>query len=250
MYPELQLAHVNTETRPLSKFRLLNLSPWLTHGVLMFITMMFFVLWVRAPSIDDVVLYSPVNEAIESIGIIRLNGTLGTPSIYRGTPSPEVDAVWDKIALDARPIGMTLEQLLRTGAKPSPSMTRYPDEYGGDYMATVEVIHQLHCIDMLRRVSWSNHSSGHGAHESSEDFRIHLDHCIEMLRQNIMCRADVTMLTYDWVEGVKDPFPNFRIPHRCRNLEKVLDWVDAHRVDVPKSKMVRLEGNVDLPSPP
>ncbi|KAG1787771.1 uncharacterized protein HD556DRAFT_1407595 [Suillus plorans] len=129
-------------------------------------------------------------------------------------------------------------------------MTRYPDEYGGDYMATVEVIHQLHCIDMLRRVSWGDHSSGHGAHESPGDFRIHLDHCIEMLRQNIMCHADVTMLTYDWVEGVKDPFPNFRIPHRCRNFEKVLDWVDEHRVVVPKSKMVRLEGNVDLPSPP
>ncbi|KAG1856588.1 hypothetical protein C8R48DRAFT_299319 [Suillus tomentosus] len=193
---------------------------------------------------------APVNEAIESIGIIRLNGTLGTPSIYRGTPSPEVDAVWDQIALDARPIGMTLEQLLRTGAKPSPSMTRYPDEYGGDYMATVEVIHQLHCIDMLRKVSWGGNHSDHSAHESPEDFRIHLDHCIEMLRQNIMCRADVTMLTYDWVEGVKDPFPNFRIPHRCRNFEKVLDWVDAHRVVVPKSKMVRLEGNVDLLSPP
>jgi hypothetical protein len=41
---------------------------------------------------------------------------------------------------------MTLEQLLRTGEKPSPAMARYPDEYGGGYMATVEVIHQLHCL--------------------------------------------------------------------------------------------------------
>ncbi|KAG1787772.1 uncharacterized protein HD556DRAFT_1407597 [Suillus plorans] len=104
---DTKLLDSNTETRPLSKFRLLNLSPWLSHGVLMFITMIFFVLWVRAPSIDDVVLYSPVNEAIESIGIIRLNGTLGTPSIYRGTPSPEVDAVWDKIALDGCALCLT-----------------------------------------------------------------------------------------------------------------------------------------------
>ncbi|KAG2363208.1 hypothetical protein BDR07DRAFT_1404903 [Suillus spraguei] len=154
---------------------------------------------------------------------------------------------------------MTLEQLLRTGEKPSPAMARYPDKYGGGYMASVEVIHQLHCIDMLRRVSWGDKSSGndhgkssdHDDDESSKIFwRIHLDHCIEMLRQIIMCRGDVTMLTYDWVKGLKDPFPNFNIPHRCRNFEKVLDWVDEHRVFVHQSDVVRFEDNVDLPSPP
>ncbi|KAG2346600.1 hypothetical protein BDR05DRAFT_997555 [Suillus weaverae] len=248
---DTNLLDSNTEARP-PKSRLLRWSPWLSHGVLMSITMVFFMLWVRAPSVDDVVLYSPANEAIESIGIVRFNGTLGTPSIYRGSPSPEIDAVWDRISYNgSRPVRMTLEQLLRTGEKPSPVMARYPDEYGGGYMATVEVIHQIHCIDMLRRVSWGDHYSHHGdKEESPEEFRTHLDHCIEMLRQNLMCRGDVTMLTYDWVAGLKDPFPNFNIPHRCRNFEKVLDWVDEHRVFVPRSKMVRLEDNVDLSSPP
>ncbi|KAG2148148.1 uncharacterized protein EDB93DRAFT_1084986, partial [Suillus bovinus] len=164
---------------------------------------------------------APANEAIESIGIVRFNGTLGTPSIYRGSPSPEINAAWDRISLDgSRPIRMSHEQLLRTGEKPSPVMVRYPDEYGGGYMATVEVIHQLHCIDMLRRVSWGNESLGHGIHESHQDFRIHLDHCIEMLRQIIMCRGDVTMLTYDWVEGVENPFPNFNIPHNAETWRR------------------------------
>ncbi|KAG1883776.1 hypothetical protein F4604DRAFT_1736420 [Suillus subluteus] len=62
-----------------------------------------------------------------------------------------------------------------------------------------------------------------------------------MLRQNIMCRSD---------SNDKDPFPNFNIPHRCRNFEKVLSRVDEHRVFGPKSKVVRLEDNVDLASPP
>ncbi|KAG1805895.1 hypothetical protein EV424DRAFT_1647224 [Suillus variegatus] len=200
---DTNLLDSNTETRPLSKFGLLNLSPWLSHGVLMSITMMFLVLWARAPSIDDVVLYSPANEAIESIVIVRFNGTLGTPSIYRGSPSPEIDAAWDRISVNVRPIRMTREQLLRTGEKPSPVMARYPDEYGGGYMATV---------DMLRRASWGDKYSDHDDHDTPEDYRIHLDHCIEILRQNIMCRGDVTMLTYDWVEGVEDPFPNFSTP--------------------------------------
>ncbi|KAG1787783.1 uncharacterized protein HD556DRAFT_940453 [Suillus plorans] len=249
-HDDTNLLDSNTESRPLPRSRPLRWSPWLSHGVLMFITMMFFVLWARAPSIDDVVLYSPANEAIESIGIVRFNGTLGTPSIYRGSPSPEIDAAWDRISFNVRPIRMTLEQLLRTGEKPSPVMARYPEEYGGGYMTTVEFIHQLHCIDMLRRASWGDKYSDHDDHDTPEDYRIHLDHCIEILRQNVMCRGDVTMLTYDWVEGVEDPFPNFNTPHRCRNFEKVLNWVDEHRVFVPKSKMVRFEDNVDLPSPP
>ena len=65
-----------------------------------------------------------------------------------------------------------------------------------------------------------------------------------------MCRGDVTMVTYDWVKGAKDPFPHFNIPHKCRNLEKILDWVDEHRVFNSLSKVFRLEDNVDLPSPP
>ncbi|KAG2127971.1 hypothetical protein DEU56DRAFT_891333 [Suillus clintonianus] len=246
---DTHLLDSSIERRP-SKSRLLCSLPWLRHGVLMSIMMLFFTLWVRAPSIDDVVLYSPANEAIQSIGIIRFNGSLGAHSVFRGSPSPEIDAAWDRISLDARPLRMTLEQLLRTGEKPSPSMVRYPDEYGGGYVATVEVIHQLHCVDMLRRVSWHDESYGHDSNASPEESRIHLDHCIEMLRQNIMCRGDVTMLTYDWVKGAKDPFPNFNIPHQCRDFEKVLDWVDEHRVFVPKSKVVRLEDNVNLPSPP
>ncbi|KAG2038079.1 hypothetical protein BDR03DRAFT_1091496 [Suillus americanus] len=238
----------NTVTRPPPESRLLRWSPWLSHGVLMFITLVFFVLWVRAPSIDDVVLYSPANEAVEYVGIIRFNGTLGTPSIYRGPPSPEINAAWDRISLNARPIRMTLEQLLRTGEKPSPSMAGYPDEHGGGYMASVEVIHQLHCVDMIRRASW-----GEQDHSTSHEFlpevfrRIHLDHCIEMLRQNLMCRGDVTMLTYDWAKGTEGPLPNFNTPHRCRNFEKILDWVDEHS---PKARVVRLENTVDLTSPP
>ncbi|KAG1730986.1 uncharacterized protein EDB91DRAFT_1349505 [Suillus paluster] len=241
-----------TKTRPPSKSRFVRWLPWLSRGVLMFTTILFFTLWVRAPSIDDVVVYSPANEAIESIGIIRFNGSLDAPSIYRGSPSPEIDAAWDRVSLGARQGRLTLEQLLRTGEKPSPSMVRYPDEYGGGYVVAGEATHQLHCVNMLRRVTWGDRgqSSDHKNHESLESFRIHLDHCIEMLRQILMCHGDVTMLTYDWVEGHEDPFPNFNVRHQCRNFEKALDWMNEHRVFIPKSKMVRLEGNVDMPSTP
>ncbi|KAG1883787.1 hypothetical protein F4604DRAFT_1920293 [Suillus subluteus] len=238
-------------TSPPPRSRFAHLWPWLSHGVLMSITLVFFTLWAQAPSIDDVVLFSPANEAVESIGIVKFNGSFGATSIYRGSPSPELDAAWDSVSFNARPIRMTLEQLLRTGEQPSPSMARYSDEYGGGYMATVEVIHQLHCLDMLRRVSWGDHYYHHGnMHESPEEFRTHIDHCIEMLRQFTMCAGDTTMITHDWVEGRTTPFADFNVHHQCRNFEKVLNWVDEHRVFVPKSELVRLDDNVNLPSPP
>ncbi|KAG1740981.1 hypothetical protein EDB19DRAFT_1707156 [Suillus lakei] len=233
-----QLFSFRQTTSP-PKFRFLHLWSWLSYGVLTSITL--------------VILHAmaPVNEAIESIGIVKFNGSFGATSIYRGAPSPEIDSTWDRISFNARPIRMTLEQLLRTGEKPSPSMVRYPDEHGGGYMATIEVIHQLHCVDMLRKASWGDHFYHHGTkHQSPEEFRTHLDHCIEILRQVTMCNGDVNMITHDWVEGSAQPRGDFDVPHQCRNFEKTLNWVDEHRVFVPKSKIVRLDDNVDLASPP
>jgi hypothetical protein len=45
---------------------LLRRSPWLSYGVLMSIMMVFFVLWARAPSIDDVVLYCRWTDSVNA----------------------------------------------------------------------------------------------------------------------------------------------------------------------------------------
>ncbi|KAG1852832.1 hypothetical protein DFJ58DRAFT_399077 [Suillus subalutaceus] len=83
-------------TSPPPRSRFLHLWPWLSHGVLMSITLVFFTLCAQAPSIDDVVLFSPANEAVKSIGIVKFNCT----SIYRGRPSPNLDAAWDIISVN------------------------------------------------------------------------------------------------------------------------------------------------------
>lgn len=63
------------------------------------------------------------------------------------------------------------------------------------------------------------------------------DHCIENLRQDIMCRGDVAIVTYDWAEGIEDPFPNFNVLRRCRNFEKLLNWVDEHVRNIASSSL-------------
>ncbi|KAG2751558.1 hypothetical protein P692DRAFT_20915657 [Suillus brevipes Sb2] len=64
-----------TEIRHQLKSRFFQPWPWLSH-VLMSTTMVFLILWARAPSIDDAVMYSPANEAIEFMGIIRFDASL------------------------------------------------------------------------------------------------------------------------------------------------------------------------------
>lgn len=52
-----------------------------------------------------------------------------------------------------------------------------------------------------------------------------------MLRLNIQCVGDVTPLLY-----IKDPNTlhgwrlDFSTKHKCKNLDAINDWVDAHEV--------------------
>ncbi|KAG0704005.1 hypothetical protein DFH29DRAFT_802565 [Suillus ampliporus] len=180
--------------------------------------------------------------------VVRFNGTLDFPSIYRGPPSPEIDAAWTRIVDDVLPTRMTLEEILKAGEVDSPSKVKYPEKNGGGFMVSTESLHQLHCLNLLRKASWFEYY-GPLFQDEPKVVRMHLDHCIEMIRQNIMCNADVTMITWDWVEGHKHPYPNFNTRHQCRNYEKILDWASNHAVHIDASEVTRFEDTIDIPLP-
>ncbi|KAG1857181.1 hypothetical protein C8R48DRAFT_607603 [Suillus tomentosus] len=184
--------------------------------------------------------------------IVRFNGTLDFPSIYRGPPSPEVDAAWARIAHDVLPTRMSLEEILKAGEVDSPSKVKYPAEFGGGFMVSMEAPHQLHCLNLLRKASWHKYYSPTDTsfQDTPEVVRMHLDHCIEMIRQNLMCNADVSIITWDWVQGHPIPYPNFNTRHQCRNYEKIMDWAAEHAVRIPQSAVTRFKDTVDIPLPP
>jgi hypothetical protein len=53
----VKLLDGGTETTLSPESRFLRYWPWLSHGVLISITMLFFTLWARAPSMNEAVLY-------------------------------------------------------------------------------------------------------------------------------------------------------------------------------------------------
>ncbi|KAG2361938.1 hypothetical protein BDR07DRAFT_1408130 [Suillus spraguei] len=232
---------------------ILRVWPMLSHGALICTSILFFVLWMCTPSPhlrDDIPIYSPASSAVDPM-IIRFNGTLDFPSIYRGHPSPEIDAAWARIADNVVPTRMSLEEILKAGEVYLPSKVKYPAKFGGGFMVSLEVTHELHCLNFLRKASWPEYYGPKDIsfQDTPEVVRMHLDHCIEMIRQNIMCNADVTMITWDWVERHKFAYPNFNTRHQCRNYEKILDWAVEHAVHIDKSEVTRLEDTVDIPLP-
>jgi len=91
------------------------------------------------------------------------------------------------------------------------------------------------------------------------------EHCIEMIRQQLMCTADVGMITYEWVRyflwfnlgsvahshnpifrGINEPYPDFNTKHQCRNFEKILAWADANALHVRRDHVLRFGNEVDL----
>ncbi|KAG2063641.1 hypothetical protein BDR04DRAFT_1062618 [Suillus decipiens] len=240
-----------TDARP--KLHILRVLPILSHGILICTSILFFTLWMGTPSphlLNELAIYSPASDAVDST-VVRFNGTLDFPSIYRGPPSPEIDAAWTRIARDVRPTRMSLEEIIKAGEVDSPSKVKYPDKFGGGFMVAMESPHQLHCLNLLRKSSWREHyaPTDISFQDKPRVIRMHLDHCIEMIRQTIMCNADVTLITWDWVEGHDIPYPNFNTLHQCRDYEKILDWSTKHAMHIPVSEITRFEDTVDMPLP-
>jgi len=218
---------------------------YFTHGALLSVSILFFSLWMRARrvQIPKFAVYSPANVAVEyNKDLTVFNGTLNYPSVYRGYPTPEIDAAWRE--LDVGPIRLTREQILMIGKEDTPSIVKYREEDGGGYMAILEFTHHLHCLNMLRKYTYHEHYGKFFRTQSD------LDHCVEMLRQNILCSADVGMITFEWVRGSIRPYPNFNTPHQCRNWEKIRDWGIQNAVHIPMDHVSRFGEVIDLPEVP
>lgn len=110
------------------------------------------------------------------------------------------------------------------------------------YRVTLEVFHQLHCLDVVRKASYgirttSKTSSPAGMEEQGlsdsevilDQDREELDNCLEILRMNLMCQADIGLVTFteDKESGLK---PDYSTWHTCRNFDGVIDWAKKNAV--------------------
>ncbi|KAH8422451.1 oxidase ustYa family protein [Aspergillus melleus] len=166
------------------------------------------------------------------------------PSLFQLPPSPEVDAAWDRIS-DTHAIVLSREEIVKMGRGPD-EQWRFPPEYGyGDdaYMGLLDVFHHLHCLNAMRQAAYPeyyfNKTGSHSHHERlGGPGEVHFTrgghdlHCQYILLQFIMCHADVGVITFNKVEGVKGPMADFSIDHKCRDFRSILDWKEENQVNV------------------
>ncbi|KAF3070827.1 hypothetical protein GL218_00216 [Daldinia childiae] len=196
--------------------------------------------------------YSPLLE--EDAGAIeyefrRFQGALEHRSIYKGTPNKELDAAWEEIT-HMNNSGVNGEVIDRIGK--SRISVKYPESQGGQYDVGIEVFHHLHCLNILRQYTYKEYyfrpeNRPKSFTDSEPVMRLHLDHCIEMLREVLICHGDVGIITYNWVQpwGL---YPDFSTYHKCRRLDKIVDWADKHAL--PAEDPEPDENTVWLKGPP
>ncbi|KAF9883919.1 hypothetical protein FE257_002662 [Aspergillus nanangensis] len=105
--------------------------------------------------------------------------------------------------------------------------------YGG-----VDMLHSLHCLDILRRRIRPHGSLGHHHSFPVEIEEMHVDHCIDQLRQTIMCSGDLTPVTLKPVIQIREDrrylilLGETERTHTCRDFDAVKQWHPTIMADV------------------
>jgi len=129
------------------------------------------------------------------------------------------------------------------------------------YLMGVDVFHQLHCLNMLRKALYPGRypsSALKSADGKSVNYGswLHLDHCIESLRQSLTCHSDTSPNTFRWLQDTKILEPSLGTVHICRNFSRIREWTSARFVDVDpaaRRRHVEKDGEIvdyaDRPNP-
>lgn len=171
----------------------LSIVIWIAVGYsLAFITLAFLNLYTKESCGRKSSAWSPALEIYDDdkFSIQRFNGALRAQNEFRGPPSQEIDDAWDEIIHpEGGLVRLSKEQVDRANA--SEYAAEYTEEMGGGYIGGIEALHQLHCVNMLRQVTYLDYylPKKKEWRDDPQTFRFHLDHCIDMIRQkaSILC---------------------------------------------------------------
>ncbi|KAI0202340.1 hypothetical protein F4808DRAFT_458939 [Astrocystis sublimbata] len=135
--------------------------------------------------------------------------------IWVGEPSPEIDAAWDSLK-EVWVVMLEGEEASKVRDK-----TTLQDGY---WLSGLDVFHQLHCLDSLRRAIYPEH---YPPQALPRTWRLHMDHCIDYLRQVLMCHGDTTPVNQKWFDAARRYGPDFETLHTCRPFDELVAWSRA-----------------------
>ncbi|KAL0070222.1 hypothetical protein AAF712_002712 [Marasmius tenuissimus] len=186
------------------------------------------------------VLYSPALDAVEPEVKVFHVGFPGDLSPFQKPSSPELDQAWD----DLYQFGIS--RITKDQAALLPNKTSPIPGDEGYYIAELDVFHNLHCLNMVRKAlnpayypEWNI--------TASEKSAQHVSHCIDWVRQSIMCHADTSVIVWQWEDWVNSSIVKGDVAHTCRNFKKIQDWAKERVLPKPFDATVHLTDDIVIP---
>jgi hypothetical protein len=118
--------------------------------------------------------YSPAREAVKYVSG-TFNATQGKDSGYVGT-SNETEEMWNWVTVDIGDQMITPEELKLVNKPETSIKTKDPKTGKEGYRIGLEVFHQLHCLNLIRKSTYRDHYDGKGdfAEKDEATIRAHL----------------------------------------------------------------------------
>lgn len=179
-------------------------------------------------TVNPQILYSPAQDAIEYETRVFHEGFGKDKSIYQQPPSPEVDEAWDEL------YNFPVTRIPKSIASNLVNKTyRIPGDEE-HYVIELDVFHELHCLNMLRKALYPEYYPPIKVFASPTENHLfgvmHRGHCIESIRQSLMCSVDISPIVWQWVDRVQEVRVVGNIIHTCRSFDNVRDWALKRRL--------------------
>ncbi|KAK6066035.1 hypothetical protein SCUP234_09251 [Seiridium cupressi] len=171
---------------------------------------------------------SPAEEAIE-YQLQRFTELDDHYGPLTSDPGPEVDGAWDQL-VDATKVFAVDEDAFVMVNGNTETGVRIPGT--NQFIAILEVNHQLHCVEIMRRGIFFNYDyykdKQYFGGRTLANVKWHIRHCFEVLRQSIQCHGDTSVLTYNWVRNNTNPEIASKTLHSCQNWDRLKEWRQTH----------------------
>ncbi|KAF4966746.1 hypothetical protein FSARC_5611 [Fusarium sarcochroum] len=183
-------------------------------------------------------IYSPAQSAVEYETVIFSGGLREEKSKFRGSSS-DVDGQWDELYNQ-----VLISQIGAESAAKLPNATTPFTNDTSHYIVELDVFHQLHCLNMLRKLVYPDvyEMDLTSDSEKAADNIFHMEHCYEQLRQSLQCSSDVSTIYWEWSEKKQRMFGNVRTTHTCKNFGKIRDWAVEHKAQTDLDFYKHVEG--------
>ncbi|KAF2035098.1 hypothetical protein EK21DRAFT_33411, partial [Setomelanomma holmii] len=133
------------------------------------------------------------------------------------------DAAWDRLApTDTGVFFVKKQEAIRDEINPDKHAYFGAPESGVEgYPVVIEAVHQIHCLNVLRKNLYFNHDfyAAQAQAKCPEENTPQCDHCVDFLRRRLMCTTDLGIVPLLWLGTDGRVIGDMSQMHTCRDFE-------------------------------